>query len=110
MAVWCSSSRSTGGTALHGELQHERCGESTDGLDEPALVRGFSILLDMRGRSWQLYCQPPGIGGERLAAGHARRCVLLADEHVLMLVAAAQQHRVRGAGAHACSGIARVGA
>ena len=69
MAVWCSSSRSTGGTALHGELQHERCGESTDGLDEPALVRGFSILLDMRGRSWHLYCQPPGIGGVRLAAG-----------------------------------------
>jgi hypothetical protein len=45
MAVWCSSSRSTGGTVLHGELQHERCGESTGGLDEPALVRGFSILL-----------------------------------------------------------------
>jgi len=51
-----------------------------------------------------------GISSERLDAGRARRCVLLADEHVLMSVAGTQQHRVHGAGAHACSRIARVGA
>ena len=37
------------------ELQHERCGESTDGLEEPALVRGFSILLDLCGCCWHLF-------------------------------------------------------
>ena len=34
--------------------------------------------------------------------------MLLADGHVLKMVAATQRHRVRGVGAHACSGIARV--
>ena len=37
----------TGGTALHSELRHERSGESTVGLDEPALVRGLSTTLDI---------------------------------------------------------------
>ena len=46
MAVWGSFSI-TGGTALHSELRHERSGESTVGLDEPALVRGLSFLLDV---------------------------------------------------------------